>query len=326
VVVAAVVAWFVRDRDAVGHWRSEAGRRAYATTYAQAMTLLPRPTRSFDVPTPYGTVRVHAFGAPTTPTPAGQASAGQAPAGQAPVVLLAGRTSGTPMWFANLADLATHRTVFAIDTLGDAGLSVQTRPLRDAEDQASWLDRTINAIGSPTVHLVGHSFGGSLATAYALRHPERIATLTLLEPVLVLQGLRWQVYWYGAVASLPMVPQRWRTRALAGLGGSDDVDLDDPVARMIADGAAQYAAALPTPRRPSTRELAGLTMPVYVAVAEHSPIHDGRAAADVARTTLPDARVVLWPGTTHSLPMEVPTALDAELLAFMSAHEPPASA
>jgi pimeloyl-ACP methyl ester carboxylesterase len=34
------------------------------------------------------------------------------------------------------------------------------------------------------VHLVGHSYGGAVATAVALAHPERVASLTVYEPVL----------------------------------------------------------------------------------------------------------------------------------------------
>ena len=61
--------------------------------------------------------------------------------------------------------------------MGDAGMSVQTRRIRDAADQA------LARMGKPTVHLVGHSFGGWLVANYAVRHPERVASLLLLEPV-----------------------------------------------------------------------------------------------------------------------------------------------
>lgn len=39
-----------------------------------------------------------------------------------------------PPW--NLPDLAAERTVYAIDALGDAGLSVQTRAIANGADQA----------------------------------------------------------------------------------------------------------------------------------------------------------------------------------------------
>ena len=45
----------------------------------------------------------------------------------------------------------------------------------------------------------------------------------------------------------------------------------------------------------------------------------GEAAADNARTHLPQATVKVWPGATHSLPMQVPDALGRELLEFWEA-------
>jgi pimeloyl-ACP methyl ester carboxylesterase len=306
-VLAVTAAWVLRDSSPVGHWRSEAARLAYVASYRRAMALLPPARRTLDVPTSYGRVRVYAFGRP-------EGSAG------IPLVLLPGRASGVPMWSANLAGLAEERTVYALDALGDAGLGEQTRAITSDDDQAAWLDEVLTRLDAPRAHLVGHSFGGALATGYALRHPDRAATLTLLEPILVLQGLRWQVYLRAMIASLPFLPQRWRTSALAGLGGADEVDLDDPVAQMIADAAAGYASALPVPNRPSTDELRTLTMPVLALLAEDSPMHDGAAAVDVARASLPDVTAELWRGTSHSLPMERPGEVDAAILAFTAVH------
>jgi pimeloyl-ACP methyl ester carboxylesterase len=63
--------------------------------------------------------------------------------------------------------------------LGDAGMSVQVRPIRDAADQADWLDQALAQLPVRSVHLVGHSFGGWLAATYVVRHPELVQTLTL---------------------------------------------------------------------------------------------------------------------------------------------------
>ena len=57
-----------------------------------------------------------------------------------PVVLLAGRGSGVPMWSENLSEMLKHRTVYALDAIGDAGMSTQSVPITDAADQAEWID------------------------------------------------------------------------------------------------------------------------------------------------------------------------------------------
>jgi pimeloyl-ACP methyl ester carboxylesterase len=293
----------------VGRWRSETGRRAYAESYAAALALLPAPTGVVEVPTAFGTVRTYAFGSPRS-------------AAAAPLVLLPGRSSGVPMWASNVRDLAEDRAVHAVDTLGDAGLSVQTRPFTGADDQAAWLDEVIGTLDVPAVHLAGHSFGGWSAASYATRHPERVLTLTLVEPVFVLAGLRAKIYLRSIPAALPFLPRSWRARMLAGIGGVDELDLDDPLGRMISDATEYFAAALPAPRRLTPEQLHALRMPVYVALADRSSLHDAAAAAEVARSALPDVRVRLWPDATHSLPLEYPGPLDREIRAFLAAHDP----
>ena len=297
-----------RDPSPVGHFRSAAGEQAYLVAYRQAMTLLPTPRSTSDLGTTFGSVRVYEFGA---------ASADPA---AIPVVLLPGRTSGVPMWASNLPDFAAARTTYALDALGDAGESVQSRPIRAAADQADWLDQVLAQLPVRSVHLVGHSFGGWLAANYALRHPERVQTLTLIDPVFVFQGLRWQVYLISLPASLPFLPRSWRTRMLSTIGGGP-VDPKDPVARMISEATEHYAVKLPLPKRLTNNQLRGLHMPVYAALAGRSVMHKGARAADVARAQIPEPTIELWPNATHSLPMEQTASLDGSILAFMATHD-----
>jgi pimeloyl-ACP methyl ester carboxylesterase len=310
-VVVVVLGWVtLHDPSPLGNFRSSEGRRAYEASYAAALQRLPPPRRTMDVATGFGTVRVYEFAPTRTP-------------GATPAVLLPGRSSGAPMWASNLADLVTKRTVYAMDPLGDAGLSVQTRRIENGADQADWLDQAIAGLGSPAVHLVGHSFGGWLAANYAMRRPERVATLTLVEPVFVFQGLRWQVYVWSLPASLPFLPDRWRDRMLSEIGGTEEVDRDDPLARMISDATQHFSAKLPLPERITDEQLRGLRMPVYAVLGARSSMHDAAAAVAVARACVKDVRAEVWPGASHSLPMEFPERLDREVLDFMAAHDPP---
>ncbi|KAI0229102.1 1-acylglycerol-3-phosphate O-acyltransferase ABHD5 [Lamellibrachia satsuma] len=102
-----------------------------------------------------------------------------------PLVLIHGMGSGVGLWSLNLHSLSLHRPVYAFDLLGFAGSS---RPefssdsmlaeMELVESVEEWrqemkLDKFI---------LLGHSLGGFLSMSYAIRYPNRIAHLILVDP------------------------------------------------------------------------------------------------------------------------------------------------
>lgn len=290
----------------LGHFRNVAGERSYRQSYEIAMKTLPIPTHTFDLQTDYGTVRVYEFG-------------GQ-PRKTTPIVLLPGRSSGVPMWGKNLSELAAKRTVYALDAIGDAGLSVQSRMLKDASDQARWLEQVFQQLELKRLHLVGHSFGGWLAANYAIYYPARVATLSVLDPVFVFQGLRWQVYLQATLAILPFLPRSLRDKMLSGIGGGAPIDRNDPIARMVADASRFFDTRVPQPTRITEDQLRSLAMPVYAAIGGRSAMHDPVAAEATAKK-MRNSQVKIWPTGTHSLPMEFAAEIDRELLHFMDSHE-----
>ncbi|GAB2485339.1 alpha/beta hydrolase [Promicromonospora xylanilytica] len=293
----------------VGHFRTPQARLAYEDAYAAALARLPEPTETHDVETRFGTVRAYAWVAKDRPE-------------ETPVVLLPGRSAAVPMWGDNLPHYVGHRTVYAFDVLGDTGLSEQSVPQRDIADSARWVDEAMAGLDIERAHLVGHSQGGGLAAAVAVHHPERLASLTLLEPILTLGTLPLSMVLASIPLSLPFLPESWREAGLNQIGGVEDeaVDPDDPLIRMISLGAESYSSSgLPNPVPLTDAQLEGPPMPVYVAIASDSSLAGGEAAAEKARL-IPEAQVKIWPDTTHSLPMQVAPALDAELERFWAAH------
>ncbi|WP_125778327.1 alpha/beta fold hydrolase [Antribacter gilvus] len=293
----------------VGYFRTLEGRATYEAAYAAALGRLSQPTEVHDVETSFGTVRAYAW------VHEGEPDA-------IPVLLLPGRSAAVPMWADNLPHYAENRTVYAFDSLGDTGLSVQTVPMRDISESARWVEEAMAGLGIDRAHLVGHSQGGGLAASVAVHHPDRLASLTLVEPILTLGTLPVSVILASVPATLPFVPESWRTAALNSIGGvaDEEVDPGDPLARMIAAGSRHFSSSsLPNPVQLSDPQLEGLEMPVYVAIAERS-LAGGDGAAERAGL-IPDAQVRVWPGTTHSLPMQVAPELDAELEAFWSRSE-----
>jgi pimeloyl-ACP methyl ester carboxylesterase len=305
---SALVALLAMSGPSVGHFRTPEGRAKYVEAYDAALATLPEPTEVRDIQTTFGTVRAYAW-------------VNDDAVDDVPVVLLPGRSSGVPIWGTNLPDFAAHRTVYAFDAIGDSGLSIQTVPLRDMTDNTTWVDEALAGLKLERVHLVGHSQGGALAAAVAVRHPERLASLTVLDPIMTLGTIPAWAFGWTALASLPGVPKSWRDHALNQIGGVEDseVDPNDPIARMIAAGSEHFeSGSLPTPSPLTDEQLRALRMPVYVALASDKSLA-GKGSAEKARL-IPNARVKVWPDTTHSLPMQAGAALDAELEKFWAAN------
>ena len=294
----------VLARPSVGQFRTAEGKRVYTAAYAEALAAMPSPTQTLDIPTDYGTVRAYVWRQPRT-------------ADRTPVLLLPGRTSGVPMWSENLPAIAAERPVIAVDALGDAGLSIQSVPMTTPDDQAVWIDQVVTRLAPDGVHVLGHSFGGATAATYARLHPERVHSLTLLEPVFTFGYPSARMMGWAMLGSVPFLPAPLRERALTEIGGGESADPDDPIARMITAGADHYAAQLPNPKVLTDDQMRGLTMPVYVAIADHDSLAGGQRAAERA-AALPDGTVRVWPDTTHSLPMQVSAELSVELDRFWS--------
>lgn len=305
-LAASQVRGIVHPEPEVGHWRSPGAQRAYASSYVEVLSTVKAPDSTRDVRTSFGSVRVTSW-------------VGAEPG--APVVLLPGHSSGAPMWAENLPSWIGGRTVYALDPIGDAGMSVQSLPLRSVEDQADWIGQTLQGLGITKAHVVGHSFGAATAAHFAVRHPELVQTLTLLEPVIVIKQLSFSTILWTIPLTMP-APQAWQDRALAHIGGAtvDEVRERTPMSRLINEASVGYSAAMPTPKTLSDDDWRSLPMPVRVDLGDASDLSGGAAAADRVRPLLRRGTVTVWPGGTHSLPMDEHEALGLELLRFWQRH------
>lgn len=112
------------------------------------------------------------------------------------VVLLHSSASSSSQWRLLIEQLAPRFRLLAPDLQG-CGKSPPwhfERPLR-LDDEVDALAAVFERAG-PRFHLIGHSFGGAVALVAALRHRDRLASLSLYEPVLFSllqgQGAGWQ--------------------------------------------------------------------------------------------------------------------------------------
>ena len=284
----------------VGHWRSDAARAHFVAAYDTALARLPAVDRMWDVDTAFGTVRVYRFeGGPGRP-----------------VVLLPGRNASTPMWADNLPGLLAHRPVYCVDLLGEPGMSVQRKPITGADDQARWLDDVLTGIGEESVHILGVSFGGWSAMNYALRRPQKVASLVLVDPVLTFASIPLRTMLAFLPMGLPGVPERLRRSILRWISGGAEVDESDPVLMLIDAGTADFALQQPAPTRFSPEKLRALRVPVLAIIAGRSVIHDARRAAATARSVLSAGQVEVWERASHAVTGEFPDEIASRTSEF----------
>lgn len=310
VLGAVVVAWLaLRDTSPVGHFTSGDAKDRFVAAYDAAMAELPPPDETLDVRTGYGVVRLYRFD-----------TTGGGEPGAAPLVLLPGRSSGSPLWADNLPSLRAISTVYTVDLLGEPGLSVQDRPIGSDAEQAEWLAQALDALPHEQVHVVGVSIGGWTAVNLALHEPDGLASLTLLDPVQVFAGLSGEAVVRSVPASVPWFPKSWRDSFASWTAGGAPVE-DEPVAAMIEAGMQTYRIVLPAPSRVAEDELARLDLPVLAILAEESVMHDAAAAAAVAERTLVDGRVEVYEGASHAVNGEEPERIARDVARLVDRAE-----
>ncbi|MFF0338108.1 alpha/beta fold hydrolase [Kribbella sp. NPDC004875] len=288
--------------DRIGRWNSSGGYDDYRSKYDAAMRDLPTPAAVLDLCTEYGVVRAYKFSG---------SSSGD------PLVLLPGTSSGTPVWADNLESLLAITDVYAIDLLGEPGMSVQTKPITSDADKAHWLDQALAGLPEKRFNLLGLSIGGWTAVNLAVRRPDRIATVTTLDAVNVYDGIPLGTVLRSLPAAVKWLPRSWRDSFNSYTAGGKPVE-HVPVADMIESGMKNYTIRQPQPGRITPDELAGLSMPVLAIIAGRSVMHDPAKARRTAEQALRTKTVAFYPEASHAINGEYPEQIAEDLRMFLT--------
>lgn len=238
------------------------------------------------------------------------------------VVLVHGLGSRASYWFPVARDLARDHRVVLVELPGH-GQAAMPHPF--TLDQATlMLDRAIADQGDEPVVLVGHSVGGLVAAAEAVRDPRRVRALVLVEAAL-----------------RPQFTPRERNALLASLdrdwaGTLHDVYLG--FGRDSAQGEALYAEAVRVDRAAMrawielalradlSRAAAGIEAPVLAVLAPHS-WDDGERWAAVADslgyTRIPNLTPLRLEGCGHFVMLDRPQELAGAIRRFERASATP---
>lgn len=147
-------------------FRSDADAVEVMREYRAVLDHWPVPRKEIELPTSQGTTFVLACGPETAP----------------PVVLLHGAQANSAAWLPDIALWSNRFRLYAVDMIGEAGLSARVRPPLIGDTYALWLEDVFSGLGLARAALVGTSLGGWLALDYAVRRPARASALALICP------------------------------------------------------------------------------------------------------------------------------------------------
>jgi pimeloyl-ACP methyl ester carboxylesterase len=242
------------------------------------------------------------------------------------LLLLHGLLGSRLSWEPQLGELSLSRRVAAWDAPGYGGSAPLDAPTSFAA-LADAVVRWADALGAPRFHLAGLSFGGMIAQHAAVRHGDRIASLTLLasSPKFGLDGTQ---------------PDVWRAQRLSALeAGQQPVDFAPRVLRAISgpnlrpeafaeqvasaervSADALRAAIDVLPLHDTLHQLANLDMPTAVMVGAldaQTPVSYAECLAE----NIPGAVLHVVSGAGHLLNAEAPNDVNQILAAHIAAAE-----
>lgn len=283
-------------------FRSEEGARLLRERYRATLSGWPVPAEELTVPTPEGETFVLASGSTESP----------------PLVLLHGSGGNATQWITGIGELARDFRVYAVDIIGEQGLSAPSRPPVGSDRYAVWLDAVLDGLGVDSAAFMGISLGSWLSLDYGMRRPNRVRRLALSCP----PGLGPNKKGYLLKALVLGGLGRWGQRrmvagmlgpGLAALSPSQREALVEEVS--LVSGNYRYRSGdLPVF---DDEALRGLTMPVHVLAGERDVMWDSAVTARRFAALVPRARVHILPDVGHY----IPTGSGAEI-EFLTAEGP----
>lgn len=249
---------------------------------------------------------------------AGPAS-GEAPA----LVLIHGLGSSGADWEDQVPVFSKYFRVIVPDLRGH-GASAR-RGAYSVEQFAADTWQLLDRLSVEAPALLGHSMGGAVAMQMTLDRPGRVTKLVLantlpnFRPQTLAQ--RWMLWsrlllmgWLGPRGLAEVMTEKMYPRP-------DQAALRRKVAKRGArnDRNAYLGSIRALTGWSVADRLAELKLPVLVLAAELDFLP--RAETDRFVAALPDARLVLFPGTGHGLPLEEPAAFNRAVLEFLGSGD-----
>lgn len=252
-----------------------------------------------------------------------------ADAGAPQVLLLHSGGASHRQWKQLVGQMGSRWRVLAPDMIG-YGATPMPAHAPTLADEIGLLSALLNTLDGP-MHVVGHSYGGAMALELARARPERIASLSLYEPV--------------TFALLRDSDRQEAWREIAGLAKRHIALVEQGDAESAAHAFIDYwigkkgaLRAMPMPQQqyvigtmakltaewtmmfntdPGPHDYHALTMPVLLLCGSETTLAARGVAAELRQRLPVPPRFQELPGLGHMAPLMQPDVVNAVLLDFL---------
>ncbi|MGI9525046.1 MAG: alpha/beta fold hydrolase [Hyphomicrobiaceae bacterium] len=252
--------------------------------------------------------------------------------GSGPVVILGHSSTGSSsQWRDLIEDMSRDYRLIAPDHIGYGRTPCSCSSSSMMEHEISIIEGLIAQLAKGTVHLVGHSYGGSILARVAVRNELQVKSLTLIEPTLfhLLEHYdrRHELDEIRAVGDrvIKLTAEGCPREASKGFidywvdqGAFDEMDshVQDSIAQGMLKLSTEWSEAF-QPLGSEPENLAKFKRPVQLICAANTT-SAARAVVDVLNTIWPSAERVDLDVGGHMSPLTHSAAVNAHIIRFVS--------
>ncbi|EHP6371374.1 alpha/beta hydrolase [Salmonella enterica] len=279
-------------------YRSADAAESIAAQYKNVLEHWPVARTELHVPTRQGSTFVIACGPETAP----------------PVVLLHGTQANSASWMADIPLWSEKFRLYAVDMIGEPGLSATVKPELNTDAHALWLDDVLAGLGLSRASFVGTSLGGWLALDYTRRRPGVVQALVLICP----SGIgRQKNFIVKALPLLLLGPWGQRKLWRLVLGPKPEVLPEGmqhfgPLMESIGKGTKPRFLSIP---QLTDAQLQALGMPILAIVGGRDVLLDSADTRDRLQRNVPHAEICFLEDGYHFLPDQT-----ARVMAFLERY------
>jgi len=245
-----------------------------------------------------------------------------------PVLLLHGWLGSWGLWQETMATLGTRYRTYALDFWG-FGDSGKKRDTYAVQDFVSLVDQFMERLGLHQAPLVGHSMGGTVSLAVAIRYPRRASKVVVIGSPIVGSSLALPLKLAGRRLIAAMLFNRmWAFRAVMRTASpyiSTDPRFPEMMDRDLSRTTLEsFLLSIASLRRTDLRpRLAQVQVPVMGMYGERDRIVNPRQWESL-QAGIPQARIERFAGTGHFIMLDAPLPFMAKLRDFLN-QDPEAS-